>query len=300
VAVRRIKRRYFVIALAVIAAVGFALYLSAPKPLPASALGAHDADLANGERLFFASGCASCHQGEGESKAPSGGTPFPTPVGNFYPPNITPDEETGIGKWREIDFVNAVLRGITPHATHYFPAFPYASYQGMRIGDVRDIFAYLKSLPPVKAQNRAQGVPLGFLLRPFQGLWKRMAMDYRTFEPDPALSDQINRGAYLVTTVGRCGECHTPRDMFFVMDRNRLMKGGPHPEGTGKVPDITSSGKQVGEWSASDLVSVFKTGFKPDFSDDISSGGMGKVIKGLGKLGDDDLAAIAAYLKSLK
>lgn len=293
------KRRFFILALVAIAGLAVALWFSAPRPLPASALPPHAPDVANGERLFHAAGCASCHAGVENKERPAGGRPLATPVGTFYPPNLTPDAETGLGEWREVDFINAVLRGITPQATHYFPAFPYASYQGMRIADALDILAYLKTLEPVRTENRAQGVPLGFLVRPFIGLWKRMAMDYRTFTPDPAGSQRHNRGAYLVRAVGRCGECHTPRNLFFVTDESRYLKGGPHPDGSGKVPDITGSG-EPGKWSRADLVSVFKTGFKPDFSDDISSGGMDAVLKGLQHLDDDDLMAIADYLKSLK
>lgn len=296
--VYRAIRRFLAAVLGLIALLAVLLWLAAPRPIFADALGAHESDIANGERLFAVAGCASCHAGVENENVPRGGKPFPTPIGTFYPPNLTP-HESGLKGWREIDFVNAVLRGITPGVTHYFPAFPYAAYQAMRLGDARDIFAYLKTLPPVKADTRPGGVIFGYALRPFVGLWKRLAMDYQTFTPDPAQGESWNRGAYLVNAVGRCGECHTPRNLFFISERSRAMKGGPHPAEEGTVPDITASGN-LGDWSHGDVVSVLETGFKPDFSDDISSGGMDDVIKGLKSLPKDDLAAIATYLKSLE
>jgi mono/diheme cytochrome c family protein len=144
-------------ALATLAVAGAAAFwvLSSPSPLPAAAVPRHQVDVRNGEVLYHAGSCLACHEppeGSGrDGGLPSGGTPFPTPVGTFYPQNLTPDPGTGIGRWSEIDFVNAMRLGLSPRGTHYFPAFPYASYRSMTMADLLDLRAYLMSLPPVKA-----------------------------------------------------------------------------------------------------------------------------------------------------
>ena len=156
----------FVLAVAAVAFWG----LTRPDPLPAEAVPTHEADLRNGEALYHAGSCVSCHKApEGAPGAdrglPAGGTPFPTPVGVFYPQNLTPDAETAIGRWSEVDFVNAMRLGISPRGTHYFPAFPYASYRSMRMADLLDLRAYLMSLPAVRSPSREADVPLLGLAR---------------------------------------------------------------------------------------------------------------------------------------
>jgi Cytochrome c len=144
--------------------------VSAPRPLPASAIPAHTANAANGELLYNAGGCKSCHKPNPDvagldQNLPSGGAPFKTPIGILYPPNLTPDIGTGIGAWSDIEFVNAVQRGISRDGQYLIPAFPYTSYAKMPVEDVLDIRAYLISLPPVASPKRDSGMPLAFILR---------------------------------------------------------------------------------------------------------------------------------------
>ena len=125
--------------------------LTIPATVPASALGARTADLANGRTMFLAGGCAACHAtpGQDDRTRLGGGLAIKTAFGTFYAPNISSDAKDGIGGWSEADFVTALTKGTSPTGEHYFPVFPYPSYQNMRLDDVRDLFAYLKTLPAV-------------------------------------------------------------------------------------------------------------------------------------------------------
>jgi len=279
-------------------------YLSAPQPLTAADLPQHVADTANGERLFNAAGCRSCHKPGPDLKdvdpsLPAGGAPFKTPLGVLYPPNLTPDPQTGIGGWSDLDFVNAVQRGLDPGGTHLIPAFPYTSYAAMSTTDVLDIRAYLATLKPVVSPPRDPGLPLGFLLRRGIGLWKQLGFDPHPWQPDPARSASWNRGAYLVNGPGHCGECHTPRNFLMVADRTQWLGGGPHPGGEGKVPSLRDLAGRKRYKDAKDLVSALQFGETMGY-DKLSSGGMGEVQTNLSKLPEADVAAIAEYLMSLK
>lgn len=295
-------------ALAVFAAAGVAafLLLTRPSPIGVAAIPPHEPDLGNGERLYHAGSCFTCHApprqtGGKEKTLPSGGRPFPTPVGTFFPQNLTPDPETGIGRWSEVDFVNSMWRGISPRGLHYFPAFPYTSFRFMRIEDVLDLRAYLMSLPPVRSPPREADVPLGSLARRVVGLWKRLALDDRTHASgaDPDRGTAWNRGRYLVWGVGHCGECHTPRNWLMVLDETRALAGGSHPRGEGDVPSLRGLVARKRYKDAADLVLAFQYGETFGY-DKLSSGGMGDIQENLARLPEDDLRAIAEYLVSLR
>lgn len=278
-------------------AMGIFFWLTEPAPLGASALPAHTADVGNGERIYNIGGCISCHKGT-DAAVPSGGQAFKTPIGVFYPPNLTPDAETGIGRWTDALFVNAVQLGISPQGQHYIPAFPYASYHRMPTGDVLDLFAYLKTLAPVASPARSPDVPAEWLLRRATGIWKHLALNPPVTN-DPGQSPAWNRGHYLVTGPGHCGECHTPRNFMMVPDQARALAGAPHPEGKGRVPslrDLIGRGKYE---SADDLASALSLGEMGGY-DRLTSGGMGDVQANIAKLPQADIQAIADYLTSLK
>ena len=272
--------------------------LTSPRPLQAADLPAHRPDLANGERMFWAGGCTACHAPKADAPLRlAGGMSLKTPFGTFYAPNISPDPDSGIGRWQPVDFVNAVQRGIGIRGEHLYPAFPYTSYQRMRVEDVLDLFAYLKTLEPVRNASRAHELPFPFNIRRGLGVWKLLYLDGRPFRPDPQTSEEVNRGAYLVVGPGHCGECHTPRNLFGGMQTSRWLAGGPAPEGDGVIPNITPSPDGIGAWSAKDIVEALKTGFTPDF--DSLGGPMAAVVRDTKHLPDADLQAIAAYLKSV-
>jgi mono/diheme cytochrome c family protein len=279
-------------------------FASAPRPLDVAALPQHTADPVNGKILYNAAGCASCHKPGPELKSvdaalPAGGAPFKTPIGVFYPPNLTPDPETGLGTWTDIEFVNAVQRGLAPDGQHLIPAFPYTSYAHMRIEDVLDIRAYLATLAPVSAPAKPADIPAAFILRRGVGLWKWLGLDTTVWQPDPAQTASWNRGAYIVNGAGHCNECHTPRNIFMLQDDGKKFSGGPHPGGEGKVPSLRDLLGRKRYTDQADLAAAFANGELMGYQH-MSSGGMGEVQTNLSKLPEADIAAIAEYVASLK
>jgi mono/diheme cytochrome c family protein len=224
-----------------------------------------------------------------------GGLAMPSPFGTFHVPNISPDPNDGIGRWTEADFVTAVLKGTSPSGAHYFPAFPYTSYQHAKIEDVRDLFAYLKTLAPVSGKARDHDVPFPFNIRRNVGVWKWLFMDGKPSTPDGAHSPQWNRGAYLVNSLGHCAECHSPRNFLGAIIAAQRFAGGPNPEGEGWVPNITQKG--LADWSAKDIAYFLESGQTPD--GDSAGGSMVRVIKNTSQLSAGDREAIAEYVKSL-
>src|SRR6478752_7732363 len=190
--------------LAAIGGFGIFWWLTTPAAIASGSLPAYAPNLANGLTTFNAGGCSSCHAvpNQPDRLKLGGGLPITSPFGTFHVPNISPDPNDGIGRWSEADFVTAVLEGTSPSGTHYFPAFPYASYQHARIEDVRDLFAYLKTLAPVPGKARDHDVPFPFNIRRNLGMWKLLFADGKPFAPDPARSAQWNRCAYLVNSLG--------------------------------------------------------------------------------------------------
>jgi mono/diheme cytochrome c family protein len=279
-------------------AVGLAAYgwLTAP-PQRWSASAAYTPNAANGEIIFNAGGCSSCHAvpNQPDRLKLGGGVAIGSPFGTFYAPNISPDPDDGIGRWSEADFVNAVRKGISPDGTHYFPAFPYTSYAHATVPDVRDLFAFLKTLPPVKGKVRDHDVPFPFNIRRNVGIWKLLFFDDRLIVPDQSRPPSWNRGAYLVNSFGHCAECHTPRNFLGGVIAAQRFAGGPNPEGEGWVPNITQKG--IGDWSRKDISDFIENGVTPD--GDSAGGAMVRVIKNTSQLKPADRDAIAEYVKSL-
>jgi mono/diheme cytochrome c family protein len=292
-----LRRIFLGSVLAGAAAFGIYGWVTAAPMMPAVMEPAYTPDLANGLTTFNAGGCSSCHAvpGQPDRTRLGGGLAIPSPFGTFYAPNISPDPVDGIGRWTEAEFVRAVTQGVSPAGFHYFPAFPYTSYGHARVSDIRDLFAYLRTLAPVSGKVRDHDVPFPFNIRRNVGIWKRLFMDGKPLVPDAARSARWNRGAYLVNSLGHCAECHSPRNFLGGIIAAQRFAGGPNPEGEGWVPNITQKG--IGDWSATDIAYFLETGQMPD--GDTVGGSMVRVIKNTSQLSPEDRAAIAEYIKSL-
>ena len=285
--------------LVLLAAIGAGTFwwLTIPAHVAAAALPAYQPNLANGQTMFNAGGCSSCHAvpNQPDRTRLGGGLALPSPFGTFHVPNISPDSNDGIGRWSEADFITAVLKGTSPSGAHYYPAFPYTSYQRAKVEDVRDLFAYLKTLAPVPGRVREHELPFPFNIRRTVGIWKLLFLDGKPFIPDAAHSAAWNRGAYLVSGFGHCAECHSPRNLLGGIIAAQRFAGGPNPEGEGWVPNITQ--KALADWSVKDFADFLKTGDLPQ--GDAAGGSMARVIKNVSQLLPQDHNAMADYLKSL-
>jgi mono/diheme cytochrome c family protein len=297
----RIRIKLFTVILAVLIVGGAAAWaLSAPRPRYSAEdwekLGLAG-DAAAGRLVFFAGGCESCHKSPGQDDPLKlgGGLELKTPFGSFYPPNISSDPVNGIGAWRPVDVANALLSGVSPDGRHFYPAFPYASYQRMTPKDVADLAAFLHTLPAVKGKAPANALVFPFSIRRAVGLWKLLYFDNAPLRPDPGQSEQWNRGRYLVEGPGHCGECHTPRGFLGEMEQSKALSGAPLPDGHGKSANLR--GGDFLTWTDADIVEALTSGFTP--SGDVLGSGMTAVVGNLAKLPDSDREAIAVYLKSL-
>jgi len=272
-------------------------FLTIPQTVPASALLSHTPDLANGKALFYAGGCASCHAipKQDDKTRLGGGLALNSPFGTFYAPNISPDPKHGIGAWSEAQFITALAKGTSPEGEHYYPAFPYTSYQRITFGDLRDLFTYLKTLPPVAGRVRDHDLPFPFNIRRALGLWKLLYLDGEPFKPDSSQPAPWNRGAYLVNGAGHCAECHSPRNVLGAIVPAKRFTGGPSPDGQGGVPNITQY--KLKDWTVADIADTLETGMTPDA--DFVGGNMVEVVRNTSQLTAADRAAIAAYIKSL-
>lgn len=254
-------------------------------------------DPIEGKRIFDAGQCSSCHASPGQEDRLrlGGGLALGSPYGTFRPPNISPDPEDGIGRWRGIDLANALLSGVSPKGQHYYPAFPYASYVHMQPEDVRNLMAYLRSLEPVSGRPPPHQLPFPLTIRRGLGFWKLLFLDRTPVAEDPAQNAAWNRGHYLVKALAHCAECHSTRNLLGAIKPSARFAGGPDQEGTGYVPNITP--QAIGHWSVDDLVEVLTTGRTPDLRAVKSS--MEDVVKNMAALPEEDRRAIATYIHSL-
>ncbi len=252
-------------------------------------------DAKHGEYLARAGGCVGCHTEAREGATPfAGGRALKTPFGTFYGPNITPHPTAGIGRWSEADFVRAMREGLRPDGGNYYPAFPYPSFTRISDVDLRDLWAYLRSLPASAQPSRRHQVGLLYRARWLLGPWKSMFFNPGPLTPDPKQSAVVNRGAYLVQALAHCGECHTPRDSLGGPRQDRFLAGA---EVEGKTaPNLTPT--RLKKWSDAELADVLTTGLLPD--GDVLGETMGEVVRNTtSQLTAADLDALIAYLRSL-
>jgi mono/diheme cytochrome c family protein len=249
-------------------------------------------DAKRGEYLSKAAGCLGCHTEARQGAAPyGGGRELKTPFGVFYGPNITPHPQAGLGKWSEADFVRAMREGRRPDGAHYFPAFPYSSFTKIADADLRDLWAYLRSLAPSDRASRPHDLNFLYRWRFLVGIWK-----WLYFEPGPFVAQRapaLNRGAYLVQALGHCGECHTPRNWLGAMKQDRFLGGVPGDDGS---PNLTPT--RLKKWSDGELKDFLGSGMTPE--GDVVGETMAEVVRNTtSQLTSQDLDALVAYLRSL-
>lgn len=268
----------------------------------ALALGASTACVAaqgepkRGEYLAKAGGCVGCHTEDRKDAVPfAGGRALKTPFGTFYGPNITPHPQAGIGRWTEADFIRAMRHGERPDGANYFPAFPYPSFTKISDADLRDLWAYLRTLPPSAQPSREHDLWFFFGWRFLVTIWKWFFLTPGPFVNLQGVSELVNRGAYLVQALGHCGECHTPRNFLGGTKRDRFLAGGKTPEGK-DVSNLTPTGLK--KWGDKDLADFLTTGLTPE--GDVPAEAMGEVIRNTtSQLTPQDLTAMIAYLRTL-
>jgi mono/diheme cytochrome c family protein len=245
-------------------------------------------DAKRGEYLSKAGGCVGCHTEERKDAVPyAGGRALKTPFGTFYGPNITPHPQAGIGGWSQPDFVRAMREGRRPDGAHYYPAFPYTSFTLIADDDLRDLWAYLRSLKPSPQPSRPHD--LGFLYR-----WRFTLAGWKWLFFSPGPSTAQNRGAYLARALGHCGECHTPRNFLGGPKKDRLLGGAKMPDDK-RAPNLTPT--RLKQYSDADLKDILQTGNFPD--GDVMGDTMGEVVRNTtSQLTAQDLDALVAYLRS--
>ena len=292
-----LRKLIIFIVVAALAALPAYITITAPETVAAAALPPYQPNIDNGKALFAAGNCASCHASPNQQDMTrlGGGHVMKTPFGVFHTPNISSDEKDGIGGWNEAQFVTALVKGTSPGGEHYYPAFPYPSFQRMSLNDARDLFAYVRSLPKVSGKAPAHELSFPFNIRATLGGWKLLFLDGKPFQPDPKQSAQWNRGAYLVNGPAHCAECHSPRNLLGGIVTSQRFAGGLDPEGEGFTPNITQKG--LGSWSEKDIANLLESGDLPD--GDRVGGAMVKVVRNTAQLSPADRAAMAVYLKSL-
>jgi mono/diheme cytochrome c family protein len=253
--------------------------------------------VARGEYLARAADCAACHSAPG-GQSFAGGVSFKLPFGIIYSSNITPDRETGIGDWSDNDFVRALHRGIGKNGTYLYPAFPYTSYSAMSREDAVAIKTYLFSLPPIHAPPRPNTLSFPFNQRWIMALWNLAFLDERRFKNNPHFTVEENRGAYLATALGHCGECHTPRNIAFATNSRRQFAGAVI-QGWRAYNVSADPNFGIGAWSDRQISDYLKTGHAEGRGS--AAGPMGEAVAdSLRYLTPSDIAALVSYLRTVK
>jgi mono/diheme cytochrome c family protein len=265
-----------------------------PALTPAQPAGA-DA-VKRGEYLASAGDCVSCHTAKGAAPY-AGGLRIDTPFGFLLSPNITPDDDSGIGRWSADDFWRALHDGVNRRGQDMYPAMPYTFYTKVSRADSDAIFAWLRTLPPVVNEVDADQLRFPFNQRWSMAVWRELYFTSGTFEPDSTKSAQWNRGAYLVEGLGHCSACHSPRNLLGAVERDRAFTGATI-DGWFALNLTGNLHTGLGTWSVDELATYLKTGTAKNRT--TAFGPMAEVVhNSTSRLGDADLRAMAEYLKSL-
>jgi mono/diheme cytochrome c family protein len=298
------KRSAIVLAVLVVLVIAAAavVFWMLPGPLPVKE---HEAKAANrttqvidrGEYLARAGDCVACHTAA-NGRPFAGGRPMPTPFGALYVPNITPDDDTGIGKWTPDDFYRMMHTGVSRDGTLLYPAMPFASYTKVTRADSDAIYAYLMSVPPVKQPNHPHELKFPFNNRDLLLGWRTLYFREGEYVPDSRQTAEWNRGAYLVQGLGHCAMCHTAINALGGSSEAKAFEGGMIPNQNWYAPSLTSNREAgLGNWELQEIADLLQVGASRRGT---TYGPMAEVVyNSLQYLSDEDAKAMAVYLKSL-
>lgn len=252
--------------------------------------------VARGRYVALAADCAACHTDPQGGRLFAGGYALQTPFGKLVASNITMDKATGIGAWTEQEFTRAVREGKGRHGENLYPAMPYNAYVKISDQDMRDLWAYMRTIEPVEHKVVSNQLPFPFNIRLLMSGWNLLFFDQTPFTPIDGQSAEVNRGAYLVQGLGHCAVCHTPKNFLGGDKAGAFLQGGDL--GGWHAPEITSNAYTgIGSWSSPQIVQYLKTGSNPLT---VAAGPMAEVVTDSTQhMTDSDLTAIASYLKTL-
>lgn len=293
---KKLTLAFAAIAAAAIAAVAIgwprAQHIRASSP---AAWASTPGNIARGAYLARAGDCVACHTVRGGPEY-AGGRALDTPFGRLYGPNLTPDMETGIGRWSADDFWNALHNGIARDGRLLYPAFPYTNYTKVSRGDSDALYAYFRSLAPQRRPNRPHELDFPYNQQALLAGWRLLYFKPAVFAPQSARGAEWNRGAYLVEGLGHCSACHSTRNRLGAS--GDALSGGLIPTIGWYAPSLTASGEAgLGDWDREHIVALLHTGVSPRGS---ATGPMAEVVaRSLQHLTHSDVGAMASYLKSL-
>jgi len=290
---RRIIASIIAIIILAAAVAGFAaIWRPAIAAIDPPAPQSFDAALVKRGRMLAAIGnCSDCHTVRG-GKAFAGGLPVPTPFGTIYSSNITPDPETGIGRWPEAAFRRAMRSGVGRDGRHLYPTFPYDHFTNVSDEDDRALYAYLMTRQPVHAPARANELPFPLDQRAVIAGWKLLFLRHGTWQPDERKTAEWNRGGYLVEGLAHCGACHTPRNALGAERKSVQFAGGDVDNWHAYA--INGQSPSPVPWNVDALFGYLRDGWHPDHG--VAGGPMAQVVSNLSSVPESELRAIAVYM----
>ena len=279
-----------------IAATAMFLLTREPARAPSQAASGELSQVVRGEYLARIGDCFACHTLRG-GQPYSGGLEMATPFGSLYTTNITPDPETGIGKWTSDDFWRALHEGKSKDGSLLYPAMPYTNYTKVTREDSDAMYAYFRSIKPVRNANRANGLGFPYNQRELMLGWRTLYFKAGEYQDDPKQSKEWNRGAYLVEGLGHCNACHSTRNMLGAVKAGDDVSGGLIPVQNWYAPSLTSNRETgLGLWDVKEIVDLLRTGVSARGA---VFGPMSAVVQhSLQETSLGDLTAMAVYLKS--